>query len=214
MKNKYIYIEFILIFLLLVVPPIFNRNESDFSALAGFNLTSIILFSVSAVIFAQCRMLEIEKRRSCRILVLSTGTKTFAYLMLVFAFFQAIDLIFNIDLKSVNLNGNEMDFFSWTALVVNVAFSAFYEEVIYRMYVPDMLLHFARSKKRLFIPIEIGTDVLFALAHGYLGILPVINAFICGLVLRRCKKLTGSVIPGLVSHFAYNFTLLLFSAIL
>lgn len=95
----------------------------------------------------------------------------------------------------------------WTFCLLNFLFSAFYEEAVYRFFIPEALLYFTRNckdKRMVEIDCEIFGMILFALGHIYLGILSVINAAIAYLVLRFCFRKTKSLIPGTAAHFFYN----------
>lgn len=92
---------------------------------------------------------------------------------------------------------------------LNFLFSAFYEESLYRFFLPEALLYFTRNckdRKMAAIDCEIISCMLFALGHIYLGILSVINAALAYIVLRICYKKTESIIPGTLAHFLYNLS--------
>lgn len=95
----------------------------------------------------------------------------------------------------------------WIYCLINFFFSSFYEEGVYRFFIPEALLYFTRNckdKRMVEIDCEILGMILFALGHIYLGILSVINAAIAYFVLRICFKKTNSLVPGTAAHFLYN----------
>lgn len=101
---------------------------------------------------------------------------------------------------------------SFLFCIFNFLFSAFYEESLYRFFLPEALLFLTRNfkdKKMVTIDCEIVACMLFALGHIYLGILSVINAALAYIVLRICYKKTESLLPGTIAHFLYNFSQLL-----
>ena len=51
--------------------------------------------------------------------------------------------------------------------------------------------------------------ILFALAHKYLGIYAMINAFFACIVLRICYIKTQNIITNTIAHFLYNITSLI-----
>ncbi|UKI54528.1 MAG: CPBP family intramembrane metalloprotease [Treponema succinifaciens] len=65
-----------------------------------------------------------------------------------------------------------------------MAAGAFFEEAVYRQFVPETLNSLFKKWK---IPVEIFSVVIFALAHRYLGWISVFNAAFCGAVLRLCR---------------------------
>ena len=114
------------------------------------------------------------------------------------------------------------------AFFVPVIFYAASEEVLYRLYLPESLNKFF-SRIKLFkreesfigekisrkapqeaewnLPGEILSVLIFALAHYQGGILPVLNALVCGTILRICLKMSKSLFPCILSHGLYNFIL-------
>lgn len=114
------------------------------------------------------------------------------------------------------------------AFLVPVIFYAASEEVLYRLYLPETLNKFFSRIKLIkreesFIgekisrkapleaewnlPGEILSVLIFALAHYQGGILPVLNALVCGTILRICLKMSKSLFPCILSHGLYNFIL-------
>ena len=107
----------------------------------------------------------------------------------------------------------------WVNVGLGTVCAAFYEEVLYRVYLPGAL-------KRLFckrpscadgtVPhftkkafaCEACAVVLFALAHRYLGWLSVANAAVAGALLRRCYRKTDRLWTNLAAHVAYNAVML------
>lgn len=91
--------------------------------------------------------------------------------------------------------------------VLNFLLSAFYEETVYRFFIPEALLYLTRNfkdRKMIQTDCEILSCMLFALGHVYLGILSVINGALAYVVLRYCFKKTKSLVPGTAAHFLYN----------
>ena len=123
--------------------------------------------------------------------------------------------------------------------IANFACASFYEEALYRLYLPETLrsvLEDVRSKqihetknenagqkknaanehtsRTVFFISEISAVSLFALSHRYLGLPSVANAFFAGIVLRICCKKSRTLRTNTISHFAYNMlSLVLFALI-
>ena len=114
------------------------------------------------------------------------------------------------------------------AFFVPVIFYAASEEVLYRLYLPESLNKFfsriklikreesfigekisrkAPQEAEWNLPGEILSILIFALAHYQGGILPVLNALVCGTILRICLKMSKSLYPCILSHGLYNFIL-------
>ena len=103
-------------------------------------------------------------------------------------------------------------------------FAAFFEEVIYRFYIPFGIKNFLFRKvfdenqsksytifeKSILLFIEIVTMLIFSFSHKYLGIFSVVNAAVAHLVLRFSFIRSKSLIPSTLAHFFYNFVSLMF----
>ena len=102
------------------------------------------------------------------------------------------------------------NFSSWIFCILTFLFSAFYEEVIYRFFIPDSLILFASKKLSskavsfCCVGSEIITALLFAAAHIYLGLFSVLNALAAHVILRLIYKKYGLLIPVFLAHFCYN----------
>ena len=110
-------------------------------------------------------------------------------------------------------------FLGWINFFFGVIFAAFFEEVIYRFYLPrafrEILLKRLTGKKkasekmfdnqRLSVFCEGLALLLFGLGHIYLGILGFLNALVCGAVLRFCMIKTKSLWIPFGIHAVYNF---------
>ena len=108
--------------------------------------------------------------------------------------------------------------FKWIICICTLFFSAFYEEALYRIFVPEYLLSIftsdlksnsAKMKKISCILCELFTLLLFALSHRYLGILSVINAAFAHIALRFFLKKDKNLFITVFAHFLYNLISLL-----
>lgn len=96
---------------------------------------------------------------------------------------------------------------TWIFCILNFAFAAFYEEVIYRFYFGDSLTYLLSLRfKWKYLPLicEVICALVFAFSHLYLGILAVVNAFIGHVILRVCYKKNKCLFPCAIAHFLYN----------
>ena len=103
------------------------------------------------------------------------------------------------------------NFVSVIFCILNFAFSAFYEESVYRFYFPEILLNFLFKKinrKSAIILTEIICTLAFAFGHLYSGILSVINAIFAHLILRYCFWRSKNIYTGSAAHFIYNLLVL------
>lgn len=92
-------------------------------------------------------------------------------------------------------------------LVLTFLFSAFYEESLFRLYLPEVCSKISGKVKNTFASLAIAELIpalLFSFCHRYLGWLAVLNAFLCHFVLRFCYKKTENFLYGTVIHAIYN----------
>ena len=209
---------FLVILFFFLIPPFFtpkiSENNSPFLAW-HFPSRQLIyaLFAFSLYFFYRNRVFSYEKR---------TINKIFRFpLIFTFSILFFIQLIFKVISISDNYfsqNQNSMDFqanillpdtfFTWFFCILNFLFSAFFEEIIYRFYLPLILHSFfkrnAQENKAVFVIIEIVCCLLFAFSHLYLGFLSVLNAFFAHIVLRSSFFVSRNIYCNTAAHFLYN----------
>jgi len=110
-------------------------------------------------------------------------------------------------------------FLGWINFFFGVIFAAFFEEVIYRFYLPRVFREILQKRltakkktsekmfdnQRLSVFCEGLALLLFGLGHIYLGILGFLNALVCGAALRLCMIKTKSLWIPFGIHAVYNF---------
>jgi len=125
-------------------------------------------------------------------------------------------------------------FLGWINFFFGVIFAAFFEEVIYRFYLPRAFREIfgklrifgnqksvkkdeivadsgiayvgdAENNLRLSVFCEGLALLLFGLGHLYLGLLGFLNALVCGSALRFCMIKTKSLWISFGIHAVYNF---------
>lgn len=102
------------------------------------------------------------------------------------------------------------NFSQWVFCILNFFTAAFFEEIIYRLYLPDGFTKlFEKNSKLIIILSEIIALVFFALGHLYLGIFSVINAGGAYLLLRALYKKTNSIFYSIIIHFLYNLIIII-----
>lgn len=85
-------------------------------------------------------------------------------------------------------------------------FAAFFEEFLYRFYLPESLLSIFSGKRLHPAIIEIAVILIFAFSHFYRGWTNVIFAFLCGIILRWSFKNTKSLVSVSIIHGLYNLS--------
>ncbi len=238
MKLKYLSLEFLLFFLFLALPPLLTPVSHTVHQPPRFSLASAQSLAIAILITVQLKN-ELP-RKSCPIFqCISTSTITFGALMLIYAFVElgGVTLMNLLKLGAMPSGSRTLSGLrQWLSAIAALAAGAFYEECLYRAFLPDVSLlllaralqgrtatqegssaaregFFLRHEKALTALVEGSCALLFAFSHRYLGIPAVVNALLCGIVLRRCYTKTGRILCGTAAHCCYNLTLLAFSSI-
>lgn len=215
MKKRYILIEFLLVLAFLAVPPVFVSHGTGLSQAGTFNASVLYQLLISVILFFHFLKLKPAEKSKAKIFrFLFHGTITLGILMIIFALMQSIELLFsNEEMKSQNFMPDVDGPLSILFLTLAVVCGAFYEEVLYRQFLPEFIALIAGEKinrKLVFYGTEFLALLLFAFAHRYQGWISVVNSFLCGTVLRLCYKKTSSVLPGAAAHAVYNLSLSVF----
>ncbi len=215
MKKKYLSLEFVIILIFLVIPPIFTPKIEEGAVIAGGGAFSIqILLQLLIAIFLHVQYVRFDESRSengrkdgkiDRKKRIFSGLAWWAIalglLMICEAAFMALSVVLKV--QSVGVSSIPDGILPGMIFFLNLASGAFYEEAIYREFLPETLLSLI-GKKKLEIPLELICVTLFALGHLYLGVMAVLNAFVCGIILRLCYKKSGGIWAGFCSHLIYN----------
>ena len=228
MKKKYLLLEFAIVFIFLLLPPVFvTRAEIPPSLRKGaFSFAFLPQLLIAVLLNLQWRKkTALTKRKSFEkhIAILKWGTITFGCLMLIFALILALQMIFGTSPASADFSSSlssslvfEPRLLFFLSLVLNFLAGAFFEEVLYREFFPKTLYTLldglASDKMKLAVRIfvEASAVVIFAMAHRYMGIFAVANAALCAVALRNCYVKTDSAYTGTVVHFLYNMISLFF----
>jgi len=204
-----------------VIPPLFVTTQMvqslDFSIFSFQNLIHFIL-SIFLILF--------YKNKSNTVYANLTNKRNFFNGILFFVCFCLIclnSLLFNfISETFTNSNQNNLIIVSkptslveYVICICNLFFAAFFEETIYRFYLPSFMLAlcFKLIKKEnddknytlLKILIESFVMLIFALSHRYLGIFSVLNAIIAHIILRLTFIFSKNIFCSTLAHFLYNF---------
>lgn len=237
MTKKLFFLQFFAILALFVLPPLFAKSQSAGSVdLGKINYYGLISFCAALFLLFQERM---ESRRqmgesaaadtsgqkldgSRRLLGLAFQSSAFlttfgALLLTGTAFMLASDFF---GLKESAVLTKPQGAIEWFVCVLTVFFAAFYEETVYRNYLPKCLLAAVLDNPRLGGPLagwkkaaarlllEALVMALFALAHRWQGWAAVLNALAAGTILRLCFIKCKSLAPGIAAHFLYNLAAL------
>lgn len=91
-------------------------------------------------------------------------------------------------------------------VILGTFFAAFFEEFLYRFYLPESLISFFNGKKLHPAVIEISVVLIFAFFHLYRGWTNVVFAFLSGMILRWSFKNTKSLVSVSIIHGLYNLS--------
>lgn len=209
-SSKLHFTVFLIVFAFFILPPCLTFSVSSKFLTWEFPLVNF-LYAITALVIYY--FFNTDKKKTLIIFPFVISLS----LLLCFSFiFKGISILLSITSLSESsfFFGNSSievqrpdGIVQWIFCVLTFLFSAFYEEVIYRFFLPSSLITFCEKKwngKKIIIICEVVTAVLFALAHIYLGLISVVNALAGHVVLRVCYKKFGLIIPVFLAHFSYN----------
>lgn len=209
---------FFAIFIALVLPPITNvQRDTLLQFQWNLPLNYIFLGTIAFFIYSyevykkkQNELSNEKSNNKIKTFILAT-IFTFISLFIIAFILESVAFLTKQNQQNVTIfpiNSKKELFYC----ILKFCLAAFYEEVMYRLYLPEQLKRFFKNTQnkitQIYIP-EIITIILFALGHKYLGIFAVINACIACVILRICYLKTKNIFAGTIAHFMYNFVSLL-----
>lgn len=222
-KLKFL-LQFSLILLIFVFPPLFVNFSSDLTMdFTKFNFFAVPNLILAVFLYWQERLQKKsgpkDPKRGEKTLLWKAAAfsgnffLTFGSLTICAALFELASLALKIPSPgNAILPSNFLEFLCCAFLLCS---SAFYEECLYRLYLPKAFGTIAPPQKHaaLFWLAEAAAVLLFAFAHRYLGALALFNALICGIILRASFVRSKSLWPPFFAHLSYNAAALLFHAL-
>ena len=216
MKNYNILINFFVFFVIFIfyaLPPIFFISEPVTQI--NFPLNSLILFIFSAFLyyFTNQFFLQISKKNIPVLKLIFSSVLCFIFIFLLGMIFNFLATIFKIKDEYSLIPQNLKEYFF---VILTFSFSAFFEEVMYRFFIPEELSFFLQIKfsaKIAFLISESLTLLIFALSHRYRGLFAILNAAIAHVILRFFYKRTKNIAVTSSAHFFYNTILFFLSLI-
>ncbi len=216
---------FLFIFCLVILPPLFVRNASpEIFTAWSFPFQQLLYAYAAGMILRFFYMKNGQKKERSSAVKRITFFINSGYTLVTFGSLCVIaagtELLFHLSgLQPSVTSVRPSSAVQYLFCVLDFAFASFFEEVLYRLYLPDMLRKYAAYIPRLTpraaaIISESLSVALFAFAHRYLGAASVINAALACVALRICCRKSGSVWTNTAAHFAYNIlSLILFTAV-
>lgn len=220
-KSFFFWLVFFYVILFFVIPPVFTqffveRNDEfvAFYPFSTFLLGAIAFLIYISAIKGKIFDEEILSERQPFFLYSSNALVAFGALCLSSVIFELIAFFAGskAGLHSVVFPAG---FLGKVDFVFGVIFAAFFEEVIYRFYLPralkELLFNVRKNPQnekinlRLSLIAETASLILFALPHLYLGFFGFLNALVCGIILRVCMIKTKMIWISFAVHGLYNF---------
>lgn len=216
MKKNVFLAVFLYVLLFLVIAPIIfqffgDRQEAVvayYPFLVFFNgvISFLIYFlALKGLIFEN----PVEQQKIPFFVYSSCALVCFGSLCLSSVIFETISYFFEIGggIQKVIFPSS---LFGLINFFFGVIFAAFFEEVIYRFYLPRAFREIlgkkiSKNNQRLSVLCEGLSLLLFGLGHIYLGVLGFLNALVCGAALRLCMIKTKSLWIPFGIHAVYNF---------
>ena len=215
---------FCIISFFFVIPPLFVTTQMvqslDFSIFSFQNLIHFIL-SLFLIIFyknfSNINYLNVYKKH--KYLNGNLFFICFCLICLNSLFFNFISNFFSNSIQHNSIMVSKpTSLIEYAICVLNLFFAAFFEETIYRFYLPTFILNLCyrlinkdgkninnTNYKFLNILIEIFVMLIFALSHRYLGIFSVFYATIGHIILRLTFVFSRNIFCSTIAHFLYNF---------
>ncbi|MBR5934449.1 MAG: CPBP family intramembrane metalloprotease [Treponema sp.] len=215
MKKLILYLEFALISIFFIIPPLFTNpvpviQNSNFS----LNWRSAVILIIALLIYYRHEFTKNQTKDAEKINIFqcfASISTCFGLLMLSNVILSVISYLI-LKQPETQINYQNTTSFSIFSTVINFLVAGFYEEAVYRLYLPAALRTFTcKIQNKYFIYfIEFICIVIFALGHRYLGWIAVIYAFSAGIILRYFTLKHGTILIPFICHALYN--ILVFTA--
>ena len=226
MKKFFLYLEFLLVCVIFIIPPFFAKPVTQIQN-SNFSLTfpKLIFLAINLLIYYRYEFTknQIKTVKKFNILI-QAGNGILCYGILIFTgtVISVITMLLKVK-PPYSTRFTQMTALSWVLIILSFLIFAFCEESIFRLYLPCTLKIFAekftarffnsadeKTRQTLdrisFFLVEFISVAVFALSHIYLGVWAVINAFLSGITLRYFAVKNRTILTGSVSHFFYNLS--------
>ena len=217
MKKKLIFIELLIIFSYFIIPPMLKSPSSTLSTTLQFSIFMLFYVAIAIILTVQFFLSKPPLHKPIFKLLLAS---IFTIILLFATASSIIVLTSLLGEKSIPQKitiSFPTTFFDFLNLLLAIFSAAFYEEAIYRVFLPFALITLLSKdntiNKHYHIAIEVFSILCFALGHRYLGLAAVINAVICGIILRFCFLYTQNPLYSTISHSIYNVLAVILSSL-
>jgi membrane protease YdiL (CAAX protease family) len=215
MKKQLRLAEFAFVMLFLVLPPVFYSSTAVTKRTLSYPVTVFLLSGIAFFIF------EIHKKNEQKIIKNSTERllfalincgnvlMTFGLLSLSAGLLELLSSLFILQSVQIAIPLMPHSVTGCVNVIAGTLCAVFYEEVIYRLYLPAALNLFLKNKYN--IVSEVLPVIFFALGHRYLGIYGILNATAGGIFLRYSLIKSKTMITNFSAHAGYNFFMIALS---
>lgn len=205
MKKRAYAIEFLLIFLILILPPLIFNRQSVTSFYPVYHWSQFILFACAVFlsVHVSSEPPVSASDRHPQFLYPAVFLISFGSLCVISALVQLLSSLCGWDPKMTVLKPH--GFLLWVNCIAGTIGAAFYEEVLFRQFLPDRLERLFEGRwKWIRFVWESELIVIFALSHHPAGCASVLNAFFAAIVLRLAFLKCRSIAVISASHGLYN----------
>ena len=208
--NTYRFLTFLIVLIFCAIPPVFTTsNDLSLFVEWDFPFQQICLAVFAGFLLYFSRELLQNNNTEfyfSHVKILIISISTFIILVVTAFIFQKLSELFNVTPAIEILKPDSIPTLFFC--IINFLCSAFYEEVIYRFFLPECMVSLLKKiipneKIRIHV-CDAVCMILFALGHLYLGVFSVINASFAYIILRLCFKFSKNIFTGTAAHFAYN----------
>lgn len=211
------FLLFFLILLLFILPPLVDINPGQIDFLSWkFPFPQFVRFFFALSVYVIYKFFRKENDsvsgQYIFYSIIFPSTFCFGILFSISLFIKAASILIPYFIK---IKESSMDvitqinlpegFIQTVFCILNFFFAAFFEEVIYRFYLPEFLIDIVKTDRKIVtLIIEFSAMMIFAFSHLNMGLLSVLNAGFAHICLRLCYKKTGNIYSGFIAHFFYN----------
>jgi len=217
MKKQGYTIEFFIIFLILILPPLIFNRSAPLMINPVYSFQHFCLFALAFVLyFHQNQDDENNQNRESKglpslfALIRQSGFffVSFGLLCVISALVQALSHLSGLDAPVEAVAPEKL--YLWINCIAGTFLAAFYEEMVFRSFAPDRLAKIFGDQNRFVrLAWEGAMVILFAVSHLYAGFFSFVNALCAGVVLRITLIKCGSVGTVSLAHGLYNMLSLL-----
>lgn len=213
----YYFAELFVILTFFILPPIFSTTPS--AGFIQFTFYQILIYGFLGIYcLIRGKNLVTENTFYSQENTKKISTKhlfALSIIILVFLFLNGYlwKIIARLNQEKIQL---QKSVFYQLFQIFGIFVYAFYEEAMYRYFVPtsigknlSIISKSENPPKWIFALSEIIALLLFSFGHLYMGIFAVLNGFFAGIALRFLVWKTKSVFPSTIIHFIYNLVLYL-----